>query len=132
MWLRCTRVVPIRLSWLKPVAERDELLTVFEVADHLKVNPQTVRNWIDAGRLRSTRLRPRRVRVRQSELDRFIAAGDSDSGPQADGEAAVDPGLSEALASAAHAKDSAELTAARRRVAATAELLADALDGHRG
>ena len=31
--------------------ESDEFLTVDEVAARLKVNPQTVRNWIDRGQL---------------------------------------------------------------------------------
>ena len=50
-------------------------LTVFEIADLLKVKQQTVRNWIDAGSLPAVRIGSRRVRVRGSDLDRFIAAG---------------------------------------------------------
>lgn len=38
-----------------------------EVAETLKLNPQTVRNWIDRGELTSVRLGACRVRVRQSE-----------------------------------------------------------------
>lgn len=53
---------------------RDVFLTVAEVAERLRVNPQTVRNWIDRGRLPATRV-GRRVRVRQADLGRFIAQG---------------------------------------------------------
>lgn len=34
----------------------DEFLTVAEVAEILRVNPQTIRNWIDAGALRRSAL----------------------------------------------------------------------------
>ena len=53
----------------------DSFLTVDEIAELLKVNPQTVRNWIDRGELPAVRIGSRRVRVRQSDLDRFIEAG---------------------------------------------------------
>jgi excisionase family DNA binding protein len=43
-------------------------LTVYEVADLLKLNQQTVRNLIDRGELPAVRL-GRRVRVRQSDLE---------------------------------------------------------------
>lgn len=29
----------------------DEYLTVHEITEHLKLNQQTVRNWVDQGRL---------------------------------------------------------------------------------
>ena len=58
----------------------DELLTVAEVADLLKLNQQTIRNIIDRGELGHVRVGQRRVRVRQSQLDAFLAAGES--GPQ--------------------------------------------------
>jgi excisionase family DNA binding protein len=53
----------------------DELLTVHEVAEHLKVNPQTVRNWIDRGELASVRIGSRRVRIRRPDLEAFISTG---------------------------------------------------------
>ena len=34
----------------------DSFLTVAEVADTLKLNQQTVRNWIDAGKLPALRI----------------------------------------------------------------------------
>ncbi len=52
----------------------DELLTVKEIAQLLKLNPQAVRNWIDQGRLPAIRVGKRRVRVRQSDLDTHLAA----------------------------------------------------------
>ena len=53
----------------------DEFLTVQEVSDFLKVNPQTVYNWLDRGELGSVRVGKRRRRIRQADVDAFIAAG---------------------------------------------------------
>ena len=53
----------------------DEFLTVAEVTQLLKVNQQTVRNWVDRGELAAVRVGARRVRVRQSDLDTFLEAG---------------------------------------------------------
>lgn len=53
--------------------EQEEYLTVAEIATRFKLNPQTVRNWIDAGELRAVRVGARRVRVRQSDLEAFIS-----------------------------------------------------------
>ena len=55
----------------------DELLTVKEVAELLKLNQQTIRNMIDRGEMGHVRVGQRRVRVRQSQLDAFLAAGES-------------------------------------------------------
>ena len=43
--------------------DADELLTIMEVATYLKVNQQTVRNWVDRGELQGLRVGARRVRV---------------------------------------------------------------------
>jgi excisionase family DNA binding protein len=51
----------------------DELMTVADVAALLKLNQQTIRNWIDAGKLPHLRVGERRVRVYRSDLDRFLA-----------------------------------------------------------
>jgi len=48
-------------------------LTVAEVAELLKLNQQTVRNWIDRGELPAVRVGSRRVRIRQSDLDEALA-----------------------------------------------------------
>lgn len=57
----------------------DELLTVDEIAERLKVHPETVRGWLRSGRLRGVRLGGTKLgwRVAESELRRFLAvAGD--------------------------------------------------------
>jgi excisionase family DNA binding protein len=52
----------------------DEFLTVYEVAELLKLNPQTVRNMIGRGQLGHVRVGQRRVRV---QLDAFLGADES-------------------------------------------------------
>lgn len=59
----------------------EELLTVEQVAQLLKVIPDTVRTWIQSGALRASRpgdgTRPgRKYRVRRADLDAFIAASE--------------------------------------------------------
>ena len=51
--------------------DHDEFLTVAEVAQLLKINEQTVRNWIDRGELAAVRA-GRRVRIRRSALDEVL------------------------------------------------------------
>ncbi len=58
-------------------------LTVAEVAALLRLNQQTVRNWIDQGSLPALRV-GRRVRIKQSDLDRLLSEGYS-AGPLAGG-----------------------------------------------
>jgi excisionase family DNA binding protein len=56
-------------------AETDEtFLTVAEVAEWLKLNQQTVRNWIDQGSLPAVRV-GRRVRIKRSDLEQILDAG---------------------------------------------------------
>ena len=52
--------------------EMPELLTVAQVAQLLRLNPQTIRNWIDAGTFPATRI-GRRVRIKRTDVDAFIA-----------------------------------------------------------
>ncbi len=52
----------------------DEFLTVAEVAERLKLNQQTVRNWIDAGALPALRV-GRRVRIRRTDYERLVTEG---------------------------------------------------------
>jgi excisionase family DNA binding protein len=64
----------------------ESFLTVAEVAELLKLNQQTVRNWIDQGSLPAHRV-GRRVRIRQSDLDRLLESGSTVGGavgPSAD------------------------------------------------
>ena len=66
-------------------------LTVAEVAELLRLNQQTVRNWIDQGSLPALRV-GRRVRIKRSDLDRLLSdgysagshAGAPDDGPSAE------------------------------------------------
>jgi len=109
---------------------REELLTVEDVTKWLKVNPQTVRNWVDRGALGALHVGPRRVRIRQSEVDRFLAAGETHAA--ATGGDGV-PGEPDALAAAltdalraTRAEDSSDLASALRTLASVAERLAAA------
>jgi excisionase family DNA binding protein len=92
----------------------DEYLTVAEIADRLKINPQTVRNWIDRGELTSVRLGSRRVRVLDSELQRFIAESAAAKGPS---KKSARQALSEALAAVKSATTGAEEATALRGLA---------------
>lgn len=56
------------------------LLTVEEVADILRLTIRTVQGYIRAGDIPSVRLGHRTVRVRQSDLDAYLASrGQSDA-----------------------------------------------------
>ena len=68
----------------------DSLLTVAEVAEMLKLNQQTIRNWIDQGSLPAIRI-GRRVRIKRSDFERILEEGysagnsaDRPPGPNAD------------------------------------------------
>ncbi len=63
----------------------DEFLTVAEVAELLKLNQQTVRNWIDQGSLPALKV-GRRVRIRRSDLERVLDEGATRTGKAAQGE----------------------------------------------
>ena len=95
----------------------DEYLTVKEIAERLKLNPQTLRNWIDAGSLPAVRI-GRRVRVRRTDLDRILAQGTSGAvEPQPSTVAAA-----EALEQLAQALERARRLLGRRSAARRAEL----------
>jgi putative molybdopterin biosynthesis protein len=49
----------------------DDFMTVAEVAEILKVNQQTVRNWIDRGELSALHV-GRRVRIRRADFDELL------------------------------------------------------------
>lgn len=53
------------------VTMSDQLLTVKETAEYLKVHPQSVRRYIKAKKLKSLKV-GRHIRIIQSELERFI------------------------------------------------------------
>ncbi len=48
-------------------------MTVADVAALLKLNQQTVRNWIDAGTMPAVRI-GRRVRIKRSDFDAVVEA----------------------------------------------------------
>jgi excisionase family DNA binding protein len=102
----------------------ETFVTVAEIAEQLRLNQQTVRNWIDRGELSAIRIGPRRVRVRASELERFIAASSSAGLPD---EATARQEFDEALAVVQSNADASELPAALRRLAIAANVLARAL-----
>jgi excisionase family DNA binding protein len=52
-------------------ASGDELMTVAEIAAVLKLNQQTIRNWIDQGRLPAIRI-GRRVRIKRSDFEELL------------------------------------------------------------
>ena len=70
-------------------SKADEYLTVAEIASELKLNQQTIRNWIRTGSLRAVYVGPRRVRVLRSDLDRMLAGGAT--APAADEQTPTDP-----------------------------------------
>lgn len=61
----------------------EDFMTVDEVAAVLKVNQQTVRNWITAGKLPAVHI-GRRVRIRRQDFER-IANASSPLGPSPPG-----------------------------------------------
>src|SRR2546429_9220375 len=76
---------------MNPGETEDSFLTVAEVAGILKLNQQTVRNWIDQGSLPALRV-GRRVRIKRSDFEQVLArsytgaagASPGDAGPSAE------------------------------------------------
>jgi excisionase family DNA binding protein len=56
---------------MSPSESEETYLTVAEVAETLKLNQQTVRNWIDQGSLPALRV-GRRVRIKRSDFQRIL------------------------------------------------------------
>lgn len=52
----------------------DPWLTLAEIADELRVNPATVRQWVTKGQLKASRAGVRKWIVRRSEMERMLAA----------------------------------------------------------
>jgi excisionase family DNA binding protein len=57
-----------------PAELTDELFTVSEVAALLKLNEQTIRNWIDSGSLPALRI-GRRLRIKRTVLQGILEHG---------------------------------------------------------
>ena len=113
----------------------DELLTVQEVAGYLKINPQTVHNWITRREIPAVRVGKRRVRIRQADLDAFIAAGSQPAIPPdrhepvrdvTDSTDAVDSPPVEAV-DGLKGKDRSEIVRALDALSEAAQTLADQL-----
>ncbi len=76
---------------MSDIDPEESYLTVAEVAETLKLNQQTVRNWIEQGSLPALRV-GRRVRIKRSDFERILeesysgnkAGGSSGGGPSAD------------------------------------------------
>lgn len=62
----------------EPPTAQAQLLTPEDVASILQISPRAVRRLHQAGQLRATRLGYRTVRYTTAEVDRFIAAHQSD------------------------------------------------------
>ena len=58
----------------------DELLTVEQVAAELQLHPDTVRRYIREKKLQAVRLSSTNMRIRRSELDRFLKERETDGG----------------------------------------------------
>jgi excisionase family DNA binding protein len=56
----------------------DELLTVEQVAAELQLHPDTVRRYIREKKLRAVRLSSTNMRIRRSELNRFLKERETD------------------------------------------------------
>ena len=72
----------------------DPWLTLAEIAEELRVNPATVRQWVTKGQLKASRAGVRKWIVRRSELERMLAATRRRSGCHArasNGSAAMNP-----------------------------------------
>jgi excisionase family DNA binding protein len=54
-----------------PLAADDEFLTVADLAERLRVHPQTVRSWIARGGLRAIKL-GRTVRIRRTDFEEAL------------------------------------------------------------
>src|SRR5690348_5896302 len=95
----------------------DSFLTVAEVAGILKLNQQTVRNWIDQGSLPALRV-GRRVRIRRSDFERILAEGYT--GGSASSSRSVEAGA-EASGGSAPSSEAPTPAAAAKRSGPTAE-----------
>jgi excisionase family DNA binding protein len=105
-------------------------LTAQEVAELLRVNQQTVRNWITRGELTAIRVGGRRVRISQEDLEAFLAAKEF-SGDAAANQAELRESLDQSLEgsrTALASGDDAELASSLRALAVAAMRRAHAVE----
>jgi excisionase family DNA binding protein len=69
-----TALPPSVMADRRPPTTSDEFLTVAEIAQTLRLNQQTVRNWINTGMLPAVHI-GRRVRITRGDLERVIEQG---------------------------------------------------------
>ena len=98
----------------------DTFLTVAEVAGILKLNQQTVRNWIDQGSLPALRV-GRRVRIRRSDFERILAEGYTGSSGEAGGPGGTGGAGESGAAPSSGSGPSSETPTAGQRSGPTAE-----------
>ena len=60
----------------------DDLLTIEQVAERLQLHPDTVRRYIREKKMKAVRLSATNLRVRRSELERFIEERETNGGEE--------------------------------------------------
>lgn len=60
------------------IALNDELLTIEQVANELQMHPDTIRRYIREKKLKGVRISSTALRVRRSELNRFLKERETD------------------------------------------------------
>lgn len=110
----------------------EEFLTVAQIAELLKVNPQTVYNTIERGDLPAVRFGPRRVRVRRVDLEQFIATSSEKAARPSKRRVAFDVAVGNANQALKRKTPGDSAVAALRRVSEVALALADELETKSG
>jgi len=52
--------------------ENKKLLTLEEAAERCRVTPETIREWINSGKLRGVKLAGWSIRIDEEDLEKFI------------------------------------------------------------
>jgi excisionase family DNA binding protein len=58
----------------------DELLTIEQVAERLQLHPDTIRRYVREKKLKAIQLSKTNLRVRRSELNRFLKERETNGG----------------------------------------------------
>ena len=59
--------------------ENDKVYTIEEVAESLQVHSETVKKWVQEGKLGAVKIGYRTIRILQSDIDKFIKDRHEDS-----------------------------------------------------
>jgi excisionase family DNA binding protein len=62
----------------------DELLTIEQVARELQLHPDTIRRYVRERKLKAVRLSATNLRIRRSELNRFLRERETDGDTKPD------------------------------------------------